>query len=145
MGLSKKQRAIIREMFGGFCAYCGYPLGERWHADHVEPLYRITKFVRDSNGSLVVNKGRIKTALVGSHNPQNERLDNYFPACISCNIDKASEPLEMWRKHLQDKCNIALRASTPLRHAQRFGLVQFSDAPIVFYFESFTKNREAGK
>lgn len=145
MSLSKSRRAAVREMFGGNCAYCGHPLGEKWHADHVEPVMRNTKYVRDSNGSLIVNNGRIKTKLVGFYMPENERDDNYFPACIPCNIDKTCNPLEVWRKQLQDKINVALRASTPLRHAQRFGLVQFSDAPIVFYFEKLAPIEEGTK
>lgn len=36
MALTKKQRAILREKFGGKCAYCGCELPEKgWHADHV--------------------------------------------------------------------------------------------------------------
>jgi hypothetical protein len=79
----------------------------------------------------------MKVRVIGAWNPENERLDNYFPACVPCNIDKSCVDIETWRKCLQDKINVAMRASTPLRHAQRFGLVQFSDAPIVFYFEKF--------
>jgi hypothetical protein len=37
-------RALLREKFGGRCAYCGEPLGERWHADHVEPVIRDLRF-----------------------------------------------------------------------------------------------------
>lgn len=143
MSLSKSQRAALREMFGGNCAYCGHPLGEKWHADHVEPVMRETKYVRgerDSHG--VYRQGKfVQTGVL--YRPENERPDNYYPACIPCNIDKACVEVETWRRHLQDKINIALRASTPLRHAQRFGLVQFSDAPIVFYFEKFAAKRES--
>lgn len=135
MSLSKSQRAIVRAMFDDRCAYCGHPLGERWHADHVEPVMRNTQYVRDDNGHAVVVNGRLKTKLVGFYSPENDRDDNYFPACVPCNIDKSCLPVEVWRKQLQDKCNVALRASTPLRHAKRFGLVHFTDAPIVFYFE----------
>lgn len=38
MALTKSQRAALREKFGGRCAYCGSELGERWHADHIEPI-----------------------------------------------------------------------------------------------------------
>lgn len=137
MSLSKSQRASLREMFGGNCAYCGHPLGERWHADHVEPVMRATKYVPGSHENGIYRQGRfVQTGKL--YMPENERSDNYYPACVPCNIDKTCNPLEVWRKHLQDKIIVALRASTPLRHAQRFGLVQFSDAPIVFYFEKFT-------
>lgn len=33
MALTKKQRAILREKFGGKCAYCGDELPPRWYVD----------------------------------------------------------------------------------------------------------------
>ena len=38
--LTKKQREQIFNKFGGKCAYCGCELPIRWHADHIEPIYR---------------------------------------------------------------------------------------------------------
>jgi len=39
--LTKAQRAVLREKFGGRCAYCGCELPEKgWHADHLEPVMR---------------------------------------------------------------------------------------------------------
>lgn len=40
MKLTKKQRAELRDKFGGRCAYCGVDLPERWHADHYEAVKR---------------------------------------------------------------------------------------------------------
>ena len=40
MALSKKQRAALREKWGGKCAYCGCDLGNNWHADHIEAVDR---------------------------------------------------------------------------------------------------------
>lgn len=136
MSLSKSQRAAVREMFGGCCAYCGHPLGEKWHADHVEAVRRDSDYVPGgfTNGTYrparLVSNGKMLR-------PENDRLDNYFPACVPCNIDKSCEQLESWRKSLERKIGVALRGSTPLRHAHRFGLVQFSDVPIVFHFEKY--------
>lgn len=137
MSLSKSQRSAVREMFGGNCAYCGHLLGERWHADHVQAVMRKTEWLKDEAGLRIVIDGRPKVKVIGLWKPENERPNNYFPACVPCNIDKSCVDIETWRRCLQDKINVALRASTPLRHAQRFGLVQFSDAPVVFYFEKY--------
>lgn len=142
MSLSKSQRIAIREMFGCRCAYCGHPLGERWHADHIQAIMRKTEWLRDEKGKRIVENGRMKVRVIGAWNPENERIDNYFPACVPCNIDKNCMDIETWRKSLQDKINVALRASTPLRHAKRFGLVHFSDDPIVFYFEKVDSSDE---
>lgn len=138
MTLSKSQRVAVRGMFGGNCAYCGHPLGEKWHADHVEPVMRATKYVPGDAVNGVYREGRfVQTGKL--YKPENERDDNYYPACVPCNIDKSCSDVESWRRLLQNKISVALRASTPLRHAQRFGLVQFSEAPIVFYFEKFAE------
>lgn len=53
MALTKTQREALKSMFGGRCAYCGCELGRKWHANHVEPVYR------NFDGRLL--------------NPQNER------------------------------------------------------------------------
>lgn len=136
MSLSKVQRAALREMFGGNCAYCGHPLGKGWHADHVKPVMRNTKYVHGEHVDGIYRPGKfVQTGELGY--PKNDRPDNYFPSCAPCNIDKSCVEVETWRRQLQAKVGVALRASSPLRHAQRFGLVTFSDAPIVFYFEKY--------
>jgi hypothetical protein len=147
MTLSKKERAELKKMFGDRCAYCGNVLGDRWHADHVEAVIRRTERVRDENGQTIVKDGRPVVKLVGFYRPENDRKDGFYPACVACNIDKACEDLEMWRKHLADKIHIALRGSTPLRHALRFGMVQIVEQPIVFWFEKYQAEavREEGE
>lgn len=128
MTLTKSQRASIREMFGGRCAYCGHELGPRWHADHVIAVERKTHYVRDKNDMW-------KAKTIGFWAPHNDHKDNIFPACAPCNIHKSCSSLEDWRKQLQDQINVALRGSSPLRHAMRFGMLEIAEAPIVFYFE----------
>ena len=41
MRLTKKQRDILRNKYGGRCAYCGCELGKTFHADHLEPVERV--------------------------------------------------------------------------------------------------------
>lgn len=130
MSLSKAQRAVVREMFGGCCAYCGQPLGERWHADHVRAVRRMIWHEMKEDGES-------RRVLVGIECPENEAIDNYFPACAPCNLHKSVYSLTEWRKKLGRQIEIAMKACGPLRQAYRFGLVHFSDAPIVFYFEKF--------
>ena len=40
MYISKKNREIIKQKFGGKCAYTGTELKDDWQVDHVEPLIR---------------------------------------------------------------------------------------------------------
>lgn len=119
MALSKKQRAELKQKFGGRCAYCGCELGDKWHADHVEPIYR----GYDSPS--------------GMFKPQNERADNYFPACKPCNLFKSVFSVEQFRVEIQAQAERARAYSVNFRTAERFGLVQEVKKPVVFWFEVF--------
>lgn len=118
MALTKAQRAALREKFGGRCAYCGQQLGERWHADHVEAV------VRDwwKPGS-------------PAQYPERDTLENMNPACPPCNIDKHSLSLESWRQMIQRTNEVLERDVSTFRRAVRYGLVELSTAPVLFYFE----------
>ena len=118
MRLTKIEREKMRLKYGGLCAYCGKPLGERWHADHFEPVRR-----EWWNGA------------GGMERPENDRPDNLMPACAPCNIDKHAMTLEDWRRKLQDATGVLARNHATYRHAVRFGLVQETGARVVFHFE----------
>lgn len=136
MTLTKAQRVDVFNKFGGKCAYCGNPLGTRWHADHVKSVKRKTKYVRDKNDLW-------KTVTVGFWAPENDHAGNIFPACAPCNIHKSDAKLEDWRRYIERQVEIARRNSAPFRHAERFGLITTSAAPIVFHFEKFEATHES--
>jgi hypothetical protein len=121
MRLKKAERDQVRAMFGGLCAYCGKLLGERWHADHVEPVVRNDWFKHAEKR--------------GPDHPERDHIGNLMPACPPCNIDKHSLPLEGWRRKLQDACNVLARNQPTYRHAVRFGLVTETAACVTFHFE----------
>jgi 5-methylcytosine-specific restriction endonuclease McrA len=118
MKLTKAQRATLRDKFGGRCAYCGRELGDRWHADHFEPVRR-EWWKKDG----------------GMERPENDHLDNLMPACAPCNIDEHAMSLEEWRKKLQRAVEVLTRNHPTYRHALRFGLVQETGATVTFLFE----------
>lgn len=120
MSITKAQRAALREKFGGRCAYCGQPLGEKWHADHVEPLVR--------NDWLKVPRA--------PDYPHRDTLANMHPACVPCNLDKHSQSLESWRGNIQRSLEMLERDSGTFRRAVRYGLVRLEPKPVVFYFET---------
>src|SRR5208337_782788 len=127
------QREELRMMFGGKCAYCGCVLPEKgWHADHVEPVNRELGFATGKDGrTILVATGRF-------YRPQNDRLDNLFPSCAPCNIDKGGSRLEDWRRHLNERIVEGLRRnSSTFRHAERFGRVIIVPGPLVFWFEKY--------
>lgn len=126
MSLTKTQRQALKGRYGGFCAYCGHPLGARWHADHVQPIERVSRW------DFKLRK-HVPTGELGR--PENDRPDNYKPACIPCNIHKSSLPLEAWRRILEDSAANLQRYSSTFRHAHRFGLVTIQPPKVIFYFE----------
>lgn len=124
--LTKKQRAELFLRFKGCCAYCGCSLeGKRWHADHVDPVIRQSRYVK--------GKGFVQTGKL--YRPQNDHKGNFMPACAPCNISKADLDLESWRQVLHDMVRVLKDNYPTFRHALRFGLVKETGDSIVFHFE----------
>lgn len=128
MKLTKQQRDTLRAKFDGRCAYCGAPLGERWHADHIEAVERKLEFVRDGYSTRMRTTGEV-------HRPERDCIENLNPACAPCNIDKHAMSLEGWRTKLQNAPGVLTRNQPTYRHAIRFGLVAETGAHVVFHFE----------
>ena len=120
--LTKAQRATLRGKYDGLCAYCGAPLGDRWHADHFEAVLRGYAPATPENPQGILR-------------PERDVIENLMPACAPCNLDKMSYTLEQWRAKLSRSIESLLRYSSTFRHAQRFGLVAATAAPVVFHFE----------
>lgn len=127
----KQEREYVRLRFGGNCAYCGHPLGDRWHRDHIEPVVREHKWVR---GKFVAT-GEVSF-------PDRDTVENSFPACPPCNLDKSGSSLQQWRLKLQRSSEILRRDASAYRHAVRFGLVVETPKPIVFFFETWPGSAE---
>lgn len=116
MKLTKQQRLMLHQKYGGKCAYCGCELGDKWHADHISPI------VRDwVNGRCL--------------RPENNHIDNFNPSCPSCNIIKGSLSLESFRKVIAKFVPSLNRDSTQYKFAKRYGLVKETDVEVIFYFE----------
>lgn len=130
MNLSKADREKVRLKCGGRCAYCGTELTGKWHADHVLPVERVGKWVFGKY---------VTTGEMGR--PERDTLDNMLPACIPCNIDKSTFPLEEWRKKLERSHEVLLRNYATYKHALRFRLVVPQPPKVVFYFESYRPRR----
>ncbi len=119
--MTKAQREQVRMKFGGRCAYCGCELEKGWCADHV------------------LSVGRNPSG--GMDRPQNDRIENLFPACRVCNYAKHDGSIEAFRKSIQDQVKRARAESWNFRMAEKYGLVQISEHPIVFHFETYDRNR----
>lgn len=113
MRLDDTQREQLRMKFGGRCAYCGCELGDKWHADHVQPVIRF-------DGQML--------------HPERDNISNQVPACHPCNLHKHCHSLEDYRRIVGDGRREFL-ASGKGKALVRMGLVEMKPDPIVFYFE----------
>lgn len=117
MKLNTLQREELKQMFNGYCAYCGNILGEKWHADHLNAVVRDLKTGKPSK-------------------PENDVIENLVPACTACNHNKRSMSLEAWRDLLAHYRDVQIIRDCPqVRHLMRFGLIEFVQKPVVFHFE----------
>lgn len=74
ISMTKAQRNIIYNKFGGKCAYTGKPLADDWQVDHVFPLCSMASNLND--------------------------IGNLVPACRIVNHYKRSLHLEGFRKYM---------------------------------------------
>lgn len=125
MKLTKQQRAELKMKFGGHCAYCGDLLGDKWHADHLAPIYR----GHDENKDI-------------SHRGKDEP-ENMMPACVSCNLSKSVFSLDVWRKELGEKVARLTKYEKNFRLAVAFGQVEIKPDPVVFFFEKWSNSNES--
>lgn len=126
MKLTKAQREQLKNKFGGHCAYCGCDLGDKWHADHIEAVKR--DIIHVGGGKLVSGE---------MTRPHLDTIENMNPACVPCNLNKSSMSIEGWRGVLSGYRKALIRDSHTFRHSLRFGLVEFTDKPVVFFFETY--------
>jgi hypothetical protein len=135
MALSKKQREVLRMMFGGRCAYCGCELPEKWHADHIEAVIRETEMVKDKDHRYVLKQtGKLLQ-------PHNDHIDNMYPACPPCNIDKGCGTVEDFRKGIAFRLGVLRRNHSAFRFAEKFGLVTVNEISVVFHFEKVAQGK----
>lgn len=128
--MKKSERERVRAMFGGRCAYCGAELSALWHADHIEPVMRESRYER--------GKGFVPTGAM--ERPDMDCLENLMPACPPCNIDKHCLALDEWRAKLERAPEVLARNYATYRHAVRFGLVEERPQKVRFYFEAMRED-----
>ncbi|EIL0915538.1 HNH endonuclease [Salmonella enterica] len=132
--ITKKQRAELRMKFGGRCAYCGCELPEKgWHADHVKAVLR-----KSEQCMKAAAKGIFRLKTTGEvFRPEADCPENIFPSCAPCNLLKASYSLEMFREQVSLQVERGRKSSMNFRTAERFGLIEAVEKPVVFWFEQY--------
>lgn len=151
--MKKADRELIKNKFGGKCAYCGDPLKKGWHVDELLPVIRKRKWIKQGFFHIVTG-GELPPLTSGYDNPDYEWRDgkwiadgmehperlvlsNQMPSCPSCNINKHSNSLEGFREFITHFIVSLNRDSTQYKMAKKYGLIQETGKPVVFYFETF--------
>lgn len=132
MALTKKQRQVVFAKSNGACWYCGCELpGKGWHADHVEPIRRFKSIKITDEGVKHINT---------CDNPHLDTVENMVPACRKCNLFKGVFSIEEFRKEITYQVERARDYSVNFRTAERFGLVEVNNKPVIFWFETQQQN-----
>ncbi len=129
---AKDHRLRVYGKYGGRCALCGELLGPKWH---------IWPMVKETGGLRVIDARGV---------PKDAR-EHDLPACISCNSSRLHHSrygstlitIEQFRACLYQEHEFLANGgmyATYYQRALRFGLIQETHKPIVFYFERETIN-----
>lgn len=119
MAISKAVRQTVYEKYGGHCAYCGRLIAYKdMQVDHFKPL---GAWAEENRGT--------------------DDIENLMPACRMCNHYKRANPLEVFRKLIQDIPR-KLRQNYIYKVGVVYGNVIENEKPIVFYFEQLYKENE---
>jgi 5-methylcytosine-specific restriction endonuclease McrA len=156
--MTKKERQIVFDKFGGKCAYCGCELIKGWHVDHLAPVVRRNKTIK---GGYYINKStqeRVRLMSVDEDNahehlwiedkvvpagfdsPENDTIENCNPACASCNIQKSSNSLEGFRQSISQFVNSLNQYHNQYKFAKRYGLIKETGIEVKFYYETFNQS-----
>jgi 5-methylcytosine-specific restriction endonuclease McrA len=126
--MNKKDRQKVFDKFGGKCAYCGCELVKGWHVDEILPCKRNMKY----------DKGKYNFIHDGTYQyPERLHIDNQYPSCASCNINKHSMSLENFRNLISGFMKHLNEINTQYKIAKRYGLIEETGKEIKFYFETF--------
>lgn len=134
-------RKKVFEKTDGKCAYCGCDLQKGWHVDEMEPVRR------DYISIPVKKDGRYshhKRVLNSVMHPERFHIDNQWPACAACNIQKGSFTIEQFRRNIAAFVVSLNRDSTQYKFAKKFGLVKETEQPVIFYFETLSTSGKPG-
>lgn len=116
MRISKQKREAVYEKYDGHCAYCGDPITYKdMQVDHFKPL-----------------------RAYNDDDCESDDLGNLMPACRTCNHYKRANPLELFRRYIQEIPQ-KLRKNYIYKVGLKYGNVIENEKPIEFYFEKIER------
>ncbi|MBQ6960851.1 MAG: HNH endonuclease [Clostridia bacterium] len=114
--ITPKERQHVYALCDGHCAYCGKEITIReMQVDHYLSV--------ETGPAIADGKGDI------------DSIDNYLPACRSCNYRKSMMHVDQFRANVSRLHQVLMRDSVTYRDAVRFGQVTPNEHVQEFYFE----------
>jgi 5-methylcytosine-specific restriction endonuclease McrA len=126
--VSKKNREIVFNKYGGKCAYCGDNL-KKMQVDHIIPQKNFLEYI--------LKNYDIPYFLKHLGKEDVNHIDNLNPSCATCNRAKDTFSLRTFKIELQNQFNRAKKYSRNVRFALKFKQIVETPKEIVFYFEKF--------
>ncbi len=123
-----KKRQAIYDKSGGKCWYCGCELVKGWHADHFYPIRR-------NDLSWMSEEAIEAMGAKTCEHPEHDNEANKVPACAKCNIMKSSGTIEDFRMRITQFIESLNSYSTQYKFSKKYGLVEETKKPVVFWFE----------
>lgn len=128
MAIKKHIREIVYNKCKGHCAYCGENIEyKQMQVDHIIPQAEYMWFIK--------NQHKIPEYLKHLTEVDVDHIDNLLPACRVCNKWKNTFGIEMFRQEVFEQVKRCNDYSSNYRMAKRYGLIEETIKPIVFYFE----------
>ena len=107
-------------------------------ADHVQAVLR-----KSEQCMKAAEKRIFRLKSIGDvFRPEADCPENLVPACAPCNLLKTTYSLEMFRTQVSLQVERGRRSSVNFRTAERFGLIQVVNKPVVFWFEQYQRESE---
>lgn len=117
----KIDRQKVYQKYSGRCGYCGENITiKEMQIDHIIPIYRNHTPQELSEMNIIRGTNDLK---------------NLMPSCKSCNNYKKTLTVEKFRIEMQKQVERVNQYSTNYRFAKKFGLVEETNKPVVFFFE----------
>lgn len=114
--ISKATREAVYQKYGGHCAYCGCKIDIKdMQVDHMIPMMYY------------------EAEIAVGHDI--DTIENYMPACRSCNKYKDTLTIEKFRQQIENMHEVLTRDCVTYKNAVRFGQVIPNKHKPIFYFE----------
>ena len=124
----KELRQKVYEKYDGHCAYCGKKISIKdMQMDHIKPAWHNVSQEQLDKLAESENIRRIEKG--------NNDIENLNPSCRQCNFRKGTRGLEEFRKELELQAKRIIKYSFQVRQSLDYGLLEYHDHPVRFYFE----------